>query len=340
MEIRVLNTIRGIAALIVVVSHYSNETNLYNKLLGEGAGKIGVMIFFLLSGFLLSIIYLNQSADSTNIKKYFVHRVARVVPLYYFVVVTSFLIYKLIGSGPHYNILNLSSLLTHVLFLEGFSVLWTIPVEIQYYVIFPVIWVVFNCSRLAAVLLMVTIILTIFWLTPKFGFNFLGNHINFNIFISLPFFIIGMIFGAYSDNLNKLPKSSWFGLGVCLIFLIYPNIHQNLFDRSIGLWYSFTTLFAVSLFFITWVYMVPKENILFSNKLGDFLGKISYSLYLLHLPILYIFLNYFDDIYPHHLRFPAYIILVLLISTISFYWIENPSKKIIRNIFNNYGAGS
>jgi peptidoglycan/LPS O-acetylase OafA/YrhL len=64
MEIRKLNSLRGLAALIVLVSHYSNESGLLGRALGIGAGQFGVMIFFPLSSFLISYLYLDRQSGA------------------------------------------------------------------------------------------------------------------------------------------------------------------------------------------------------------------------------------------------------------------------------------
>ena len=92
MEIRRLNTLRGIAALIVVISHFSNTSGLWGKVLGQGAGQFGVMLFFLLSGFLMSHLYWEREPTSRTQLFYAVSRVARVIPLYLVVVFFSFII--------------------------------------------------------------------------------------------------------------------------------------------------------------------------------------------------------------------------------------------------------
>ena len=95
MEIRKLNTLRGIAALVVVVSHYSNDTNLLKGMLGHNAGQIGAMLFFILSGFLMSYLYMERDFSRREIQKYAVARVARVVPLFLVVVLSSYLLQKI-----------------------------------------------------------------------------------------------------------------------------------------------------------------------------------------------------------------------------------------------------
>jgi len=77
-----LDGLRGLAAYIVVVSHVSNATGLWDKNFGNGAGQIGVMIFFVLSGFLMGHLYIGREWSLDAVKRFCVSRVARVFPLY------------------------------------------------------------------------------------------------------------------------------------------------------------------------------------------------------------------------------------------------------------------
>ena len=76
MRVRKFDTLRGIAALIVVVSHYSNKTNIWDGILGNQAGQYGVMLFFILSGFLMSHLYMSKPFTLENSKKFIVARIA------------------------------------------------------------------------------------------------------------------------------------------------------------------------------------------------------------------------------------------------------------------------
>ena len=139
MEIRKLNTLRGLAALIVFITHFSDITNWLDGALGGGSGAYGVMLFFLLSGFLMSYLYLGQEFNQVNIKGYLLARLARVVPLFLVVVLSSYVL-TLAGHDSLYNIPDVNALIGHLFFVYGESVLWSIPPEIQFYCIFVIFW--------------------------------------------------------------------------------------------------------------------------------------------------------------------------------------------------------
>ena len=70
MQIRRLNTLRGIAALVVLVGHYSNRAQLWDAVLGTRAPQLGVMLFFLLSAFLMTVLYLDRPPTAPALRGY------------------------------------------------------------------------------------------------------------------------------------------------------------------------------------------------------------------------------------------------------------------------------
>lgn len=332
-EIKILNTIRGIAALMVVISHYSNATKLFDRILGSGGGQVGVMLFFILSGFLISYLYLDCDINKLEIKKYLIARIARVIPLFYFVVTISFCIKVGSDFSFLYKIENLSSFISHLIFIDGVSVLWTIPVEIQYYVLFIGIWGLFYINKVITFILIFCLCFGVFYFKPVLKIIFFGQEIDFNILKAIPFFLTGLILGKVYPLLKELPKSRIWGLSIVLLFLIYPGIYQIILNKEITLWYSFITFLAVTIFFCVWVFMIPGNSKIFSNKIGDFMGKISYSMYLWHLPVIYVLKSYLRG--SPLLLLPVYMFIVVVISYLSYLVIENPARSYIKS-FNAY----
>ncbi|MGC9395972.1 MAG: acyltransferase family protein, partial [Anaerolineae bacterium] len=140
MEIRKLNTLRSIAIMIVVVGHCNNRIWFLREGVSGGAGQLGVMLLFILSGFLLSYLYLDRERSLENLRYFAIARVARVIPLYLIVVLSSYVLIKLGVNDLFYDIRDVPSLISHLAFLSGDSVLWTVGPEIQFYVVFAFLW--------------------------------------------------------------------------------------------------------------------------------------------------------------------------------------------------------
>ena len=332
MEIRRLNTIRGLAAIIVLVSHFSNETYAWGKLFGDGAGQFGVMLFFVLSGFLMSLLYWEREPTTKNLLIFSVSRIARIVPLFFIVVIISFLF-----DYP-YKIENVKKLISHLLFLSGESVLWTIPPEMQFYTIFAMSWYFFKSRNR---MLLATVIMAFIFL---FFNNFPdGSQIVFGLTISeallksLPYFIAGSLLARlYNWSKGVLPEAH--GAYLFMMFLIpllFPNIFFVVFGLSHGMWKDVGVLVMVVITFFSIVFLVPKKNIFIENVVGDFMGKISYSLYLLHMPVLSFTIglnlnvNYFCQLI-------IFIALSIFVALVSYTLIENPTRLLLRKIVNPY----
>ncbi len=333
-EIRVLNTIRAFASLIVLISHYSNVTKVFGGVLGKGGGQIGVMLFFVLSGFLMTYLYAKKDFTHKSIYKYFVARFARVVPLFIFMVITSYLL-QFINTISLYDINSISLLITHLLFINGVSVLWTIPVEIQYYMLFVFLWLFIYKLSIKFYGFIVLFVLSLILSTLDAPLLHLLNHeITLNIIKALPYFLVGSAFGLIFTSSIKNNKyvSNYWGLSIFILLLVFPQIFHAIFNRELILWGNPLVLLSVSLFFYTVVFLTPSKSIIYANCLGDYFGKISYSLYLWHLPILYSM----KAVAREHkfLIFPLYLLAVVIVASLSYYLLEDPLRKLLRHYFN------
>ena len=293
MQIRRLNSLRAIAALIVLVGHYSNRAQLWDAMLGTRAPQLGVMLFFLLSAFLMSVLYIDRAPTAHAMRGYGLARFGRVVPLYVAVVVVSYALGK-IGvpwiAESVYDIPDVKSLASHLAFLYGVQVLWTIPAEIHFYVIFAVLW--WLRPRLPwAIPLFSLVVLGIFasghWpLGPKEPV--MGFPVDLPLLRGLPYFVAGMAIGML--YLRWQPPARWrhhgFVAALGLVLLLYPAILERLTGWTYVMWFNPMVLVVMSLAFFCLVFLVPDGNPLLEHRVGDYLGNISYSLYLLHFPIL------------------------------------------------------
>lgn len=335
MEIRSLNTIRGLAALIVVISHFSNTSGLWGKVLGNGAGPLGVMLFFLLSGFLMTYLYWGKRPTLCNLLSYTASRAARVIPLYFVVVLLSF------TTSYVYDVKTIQSLISHLLFLHGESVLWTIPPEIQFYVLFGLSWLLLSQHRKSIPLVISLTFVTTFMLNYKSGtFYLLGLPITASIVKAISYFTLGCIFGGFYKHRKSLLgyQSHWYLLTLVLVPALYPSVFMALFGFEHGMWKDVGILAIVGLVFFSVVYLVPDHNPLLENKFGDFFGRISYSLYLLHLPVLRTLTDIGWTKFGA-VSLAAFIALASLVAWLSFAFVEAPCRKAIRAVVHQRVAG-
>lgn len=134
-----LDGLRGIAVLIVFLSHSSGfRQRLTPWTSFHGTGHLGVYLFFVLSGFLLTCSLL--TAPRVSFPGFYFRRFFRVAPLFYLVVTAVLVVQLLTGGLDLYNLHIKAGWLgyaQHLLFYRGDSVFWTIAAEFQFYLILP-----------------------------------------------------------------------------------------------------------------------------------------------------------------------------------------------------------
>jgi peptidoglycan/LPS O-acetylase OafA/YrhL len=296
MQIRRLNTLRGIAALIVLVGHYSNKAQLWDAVLGSRGPQLGVMLFFLLSAFLMTVLYMDRQPTAQAMRGFGVARAARILPLYVLIVVLSWLAQQTALpwlTKTAYDIFTIKSLVSHLLTLYGSDELWTVPTELHFYLIFAALW--WLRPRVPWVLPVFCIaVLATFasghWpLVPTGPVH--GFPIELKVVRGLPFFTVGMIIGlAYNRwrPAERVRHHAWV-IALPMILLLYPVILEWLTGWTYAMWFTPAILVAMAAIFSILVFLVPDGNPILENRVGDHLGKVSYSLYLLHFPILLLF---------------------------------------------------
>lgn len=139
-RLAVLDGLRGLAVLIVLASHFSSA-GLFPRPALHGVGKSGVYLFFVLSAFLLvrNLLRLPPGAlrQAPVWMEYALRRVLRIWPLYLVVLGLSWLAWR--TGQPGLYAIDTPSLWRHLTLREGQSVLWSIPVEFTFYAVLPLL---------------------------------------------------------------------------------------------------------------------------------------------------------------------------------------------------------
>lgn len=337
-HINYLDGFRGLAAMLVVVSHFSNAVLriatesgptsgasfqsfllLAFGALGNGAGQVGVMIFFSLSAFLMFYLYYEKPFSRGQLRQFLLGRIARIFPLYYFVVFLSFIVDQYLP----FNFLSIprEDFFAHLLFYESTSVLWTIAPELVFYLVFALLWWGFS-KRLRMLAI------------PLFGFIAVCNLLPLRgVYQTVEFFALGFFIWVYFQSgrkfgFGKLGRLAPVLFGIVFFFFLPAVQRQFGIELPKSGWQSYPYLFFVAFTFVLLIECKFIQRV-FEQKFFRFLGKISFSVYLMHLLVLHT-LEYYGWIKPTLVSFFLNIILVVALSTATFSLIENPARRRIR----------
>jgi len=288
------------------------------------------MTFFLISGFLMSRLYLETPFRLENVGRFLQKRVARVVPLYLLVVLASAAAYARFGSASVLYWITPENLLAHLGFQEGVSVLWTIPVEIQFYLSFPLIWWIFSKAGAArtAALLLATSLGTVLLPKEYAPFSTLPFHLHY--------FLVGIVISMaslrWSPVRSPLAWDAVFLTALPLTILVMPEVTRLVFDASLGLlWKSPIPLVVLTC--LIWSCLRSRcASGVFGGTLGRFLGNISYSVYLLHLPLLFAMRSVESLAAHRHLLVVAFLAALTALSFLSYRLFELPARRALNGI--------
>jgi len=347
-----LNFLRFVAASVVIVHHIEQMkfihgyaswwTNPTIVLIG----KLGVDLFFVLSGFLITSLLLAEkgSLGRVHIKHFIARRVYRIWPLYFIVVLFSFFVAPrisylqlpppLINIGAHFG----WSLGLYVLFLPHIqlyligpiaycSQCWSIGIEEYFYFIWPVI--ISKLNRKATIyfiLLFIVLYIGACHLMIFLGDTvYAGNTLFARIYdlasdgLKFDCLLIGCFFAIvnrYLGDRRSIITAKPFQVAILLleVFLVWKAYQFGGFY-----WEWHAVLYGLIILNL----VRPGTSLLYAeNRVFDYLGKISYGLYMYHVLIVVIAVKV---LCRHHLSFavyPAAFAGTILLSALSYRYIE------------------
>ena len=290
----VLDTFRGIAAICVVLFHM-HYVGTITELSFFQHSDVFVEFFFVLSGFVLAHSY---SSKPLNFKKFFIGRTFRLMPLHLFMFVVIFIIEigKLIAyhKGIVFNNIPFQAhtdpkeILPNLLLLQTWftdfnarsfnSPSWSISIEYYIYFIFFVTLMIKDKARF--------IVWAVFSFVSLY-LIFLNINFSSDILRGLSSFFAGVISYHIYRNTNKkinISNGIFSLLEIAFLFILILLISNEFQYKSI----------LIILFFATYINLFAFEKGIlshfFRNKIFNTIGKISYSIYLVHFALLFLFL--------------------------------------------------
>ena len=324
-----LTGVRAMAAYLVFISHYFYVfddvfPHIVQRFLGEM--HIGVSIFFVLSGFLITFRYYNSFHLTTDwFKQYLKNRVARIYPMYALLTICAF-IYFFITKDPAITKGNdnpIGLLILNITFIRGFFYQfwdtgiaqgWSLTVEECFYFSAPIIFLIakkYNKFYLQPIVLtaFAVVMVLIFRRVDWYGFfgnfpfvmlfTFFGRCFEFFVGVQLARIVLNRGF----ERTNKIAYTyiGFLLMMLCVVVMAFQPIPAGWaagVESNTGIIVNnYFLCLAVALFF----YGILTENTLFKKVLAlpfvELLGKSSYIFYLIHLGWMYTLLHgYFDNL--------------------------------------------
>jgi peptidoglycan/LPS O-acetylase OafA/YrhL len=356
-----LNGLRAIGASIVMVGHVDFIKILWGVSTVQWFpifGKIGVTLFFSLSGFLITALLFNEldATHTIRLKDFYIRRILRIWPLYYWLVFLGLVVLNRIPalkipvlSDEMYSHITVLSLLNVLLIIPNFTHLyipysdqrWSIIVEEQFYLIQPAIVRIFR-KRSTLVVVFVLLIFLSEIVTGMIRVFRLDRHLSpavvGEIMEQLKYLgciAVGCLATTLFYKRESRLKNLIFSLPVQWLVLVaiitlsllsfYVLRQEEAFDYRV-----YTTLFSIV---VVNGALNPRNIFRLETPVLDFLGKISYGIYMYHMMcigIAFAIVRWLtaDVVVQNILLYILSIGLTILVSWLSFDYFESIFLKL------------
>lgn len=319
-RIDVLDGFRGLAILLVLLFHFGagiNRRSAIDDWFGRITGSMwtGVDVFFVLSGFLITGILLKTRDRKHYFRSFYMRRTLRIFPLYYGFLFLCFFVFPLFGmefrhadGQTWWYVFYLSNVRQA---FYGFdhgvlSVMWSLAIEEQFYLVWPlIVWALPRRVLIGVLTAILALSIAgrwfVFWKTgdPVFVYFFTLTRLD-------PI-VAGSLIAAYcAGDLSKLMPLRRSAILACVAsFAILVTMYTNRAGMVSFNWSRFqqaTGFFLIAMCVAALLIVVLTEKRgswmqkLFCSRFLCFFGKYSYALYVFHMLVAFLAQRYFMHI--------------------------------------------
>lgn len=353
-----LDSIRGIAALMVAYLHYSQDL-IRNEVVIKGEleygimhfltkvvdlGKVGVIVFFAVSGFVIPFSLLKGRAKP--LRHFLVSRLFRLYPAYWLSIPFGVVFYWMLEDKS----IDITTIALNFTMFQQFllqpnimGLYWTLQIELIFYILCAALFFIKWLDKPKMLFLVALGFLGVS-VAAAYIRHEMGIKIPVALSLALMFMFWGAIWREYIVHNDQLCKK----LGLIIIALFIPAmpiIGLLAYNQDMGFgetWYRYTISYYTAMSLILILTTVLKLQ----NRFFSWLGRISYSVYLFHSVVFkmvialigYQFL--IDNNIPAHVFMAAVAILAMGAAHIIYTFVEAPAVKLGRHINNKMGNGA
>ncbi len=340
-----IDSLRGIAILMVILVHTLTMLEYTAQYFSLGLRSIihssqhGVQLFFMVSAYTLTMSYYSRLGESRSNLKFFIRRFFRIAPMIYCILIY-YIFYTIDWDLSRWQEISLTGILTTITFSQTlfsnadvyFSGGWTVSVEFLFYCMLP-----FLCTRIKSlnssiifflITLLIAVVYEIFF--KKFDFGFILFYSSYTIFYQLPIFALGILsYWITKDKEKKIDSRTLLFLIATTLFFCYITIPYHVL-------FGFVFLFLI-------IMLHQHQYKFLSNKILAKIGIVSYSMYIVHFPVIHL-LNHikFSSIFPannfyiscFHFIFMFIVVtaIAFLLAYITHKFIEVPGQNLGRKL--------
>ncbi|MQA62096.1 MAG: acyltransferase family protein [Actinophytocola sp.] len=343
-----LDVFRAVAPVLVIYSHivtlFLDERGLTSSVvdainvqvrdplrLEQNLGHIAVVMFFLVSGFVITHTGIQESHREYGIKRIF-----RVYPLLIFTVLLTVVLGSLdlevLTTGQLF-VLEPEYVITNMLLVNYFQVpqvilvgvAWTLIIEIIFYGVVFLLLVVLRRRTWLAILIELTAVLVVLLIAREFGDSFFLFAVSVSY---LPVVLTGQITWAVWSGRIPLWAGGCFGAAAWLLYVFGDLRDMGRLDDA----YSSTFALGFCLF-LAFLLLEPRLR---PAKPVSYLADRSYSLYLLHGPIAFPILDALGGRVPLFIAVAISVAATVAAAELTFRFVEVPGQRIARRISRRY----
>jgi len=343
-----LDGIRGLAAIMVLLFHYINgqqySGNLFQIVKKVSLlGQTGVSLFFVLSGFLITRILIQQKYQSSYFKYFYYRRALRIFPLYFLFIFIYFISLNLFNHST-----NVNSILYCLVYIQNIAMtfnwtfygpehLWSLAVEEHFYIIWP-LFIYFgkikHTSKIALGMILLSILFRIYFLQQNLEtFYFTLSRLDELCFGSL--LALKEIRQKNSNSPFKFTKSTYIIFSLIFLVSIYFWFILSGKSNFVVQIFKFTFLGYIYFIFIGAIIQLDFDNWfkkIFLSKFLIFSGGISYGLYIFH-PLCFLLINEIANLH-WMIKILTSFLLTYLVAFLSYNYFEHRFILLKNKIVN------
>jgi peptidoglycan/LPS O-acetylase OafA/YrhL len=354
-RVKTLDFLRGIAVILVLFRHHTISPFLHK------IGWIGVDLFFVLSGFLVSNLLFKEYVDTgkVNIRRFFIRRGLKIYPLFYFfillTVATNLILSKL---NIHKDNILLTEIVNEIFFLQNYldgiwSHTWSLAVEEHFYILLAVyVFVIVKCKWISRTANIVCFIVCLLIVVFTLRWHYVALHPIEHQLGFTHLRIDSLFFGVLLSYLYVFQKESFKAVFAKRRFILFTFVAAILLSPSLILLNNdkFVLSYGLSMLYIGFGIVLSYavlydaeidgiDNIVWNSFFNVicFIGFHSYSIYLFHIYVakyfVSFFVKYFGSFISVEIKFILYFLFSILIGYLMAKLIEIPFLRFRDKLF-------